>query len=82
MLLAGALHAEVTEGRNHGVINTYLGKAYQLALNSKEAQKLVTAGIVPTLILLLKTRAVDGVDLLPILKVLGELSYVHRSSLI
>jgi hypothetical protein len=75
VLLVGALHAEVTEGRKQGVIDEYLHKAHILAQQSdKEAQKLVTAGIVPTVILLLKVRAVDGVGLELVLATLGVLA--------
>jgi hypothetical protein len=75
VLLAGALHAEVTEGRKQEVIDDYLYKTQILSLqSSKEAQKLVTAGIVPTVILLLKARAVDMVGLEIVLKTLGTLA--------
>jgi hypothetical protein len=75
VLLAGALHAEVTEGRKQEVIDDYLHKVQFLASQSdKEAQKLVTAGIVPTVILLLKARAVDSVGLEIVLMTLGILA--------
>ena len=75
MLLAGALHAEVTEGRKQDVIDDYLHKTQILCLQSnKEAQKLVTHGIVPTVILLLKARAVNDVGLEIVLKTLGVLA--------
>jgi hypothetical protein len=61
------------------VIDGYLDKIQQLALSShKDAQKLVTAGTIPTLILLLKTRAVDGIGLETVLLTLGILAYVLR----
>lgn len=75
MLLAGALQAEVTEGRKQDVIDDYLRKVQSLCSQSdKEAQKLVTAGIVPTVILLLKARAVDAVGLDIVLMTLGILA--------
>ena len=75
MLLAGALQAEVTEGRKQDVIDDYLRKVQSLCSKSdKEAQKLVTAGIVPTVILLLKARAVDAVGLDMVLMTLGILA--------
>jgi len=75
VLLVGALHAEVTEGRKQDAIDEYLHKAYTLASQSdKEAQKLVTAGIVPTVIHLLKVRAIEGVGLELVLGTLGVLA--------
>jgi hypothetical protein len=74
-LLANALHAEVTEGRKQDIIDDYLRKIQFLSSQSyKEAQKLVTAGVVPTVILLLKARAVDCVWLEAVLKTLGILA--------
>ncbi|KAF7290544.1 Protein kinase domain-containing protein [Mycena indigotica] len=75
-LLAGALLTEVKEGRKREVIDEYLGKIYVIGLRSqKDVQQLVTAGLIPTLITLLKTRAVDGIGLEPVLFVLGLLSH-------
>jgi len=75
VLLAGALHAEVMEGRKQEFIDDYLRKVQLLCSQSyKEAQKLVTAGIVPTVILLLKARAVDEVGLELALITLGILA--------
>jgi serine/threonine protein kinase len=75
VLLVSALHAEVTEGRKQEVIDYYLCRVQSLSSQSdKEAQKLVTAGIVPTVILLLKARAVDGVGLELVLVTLGILA--------
>jgi hypothetical protein len=72
VLLAGAFHAEVTEGRKPEIIDDYLVRIQVLALRSpKDMQKLVTAGIVPTLILLLRARAVDGVGLNIVIMTLG-----------
>ncbi|KAJ6602491.1 hypothetical protein DFH09DRAFT_1124971 [Mycena vulgaris] len=75
-LLAGALLSEVKEGRKREVIDGYLDKIQRLGLRShKDAQKLVTAGTIPTLILLLKTRAVDGMGLETVLLALGILTH-------
>ncbi|KAF8170722.1 armadillo-type protein [Mycena galopus ATCC 62051] len=75
-LLAGALLTEVKEGRKPEIIDGYLDKIQQLGLRShKDAQKLVTAGTIPTLILLLKTRAADGIGLETVLLTLGILAY-------
>jgi len=75
VLLAGALHSEITEGRKQEVIDDYLLKVQFLSSQSdKEAQKLVTAGIVPTVILLLKARAVEAVGLEIVLTTLGILA--------
>ncbi|KAF7361188.1 ARM repeat-containing protein [Mycena sanguinolenta] len=76
-LLAGALLTEVKEAwRQPEIIDGYLDKIQRLALKShKDAQKLVTAGVISTLILLLKTRAIDGVGLETVLLTLGILAY-------
>ncbi|KAF7334676.1 Protein kinase domain-containing protein [Mycena venus] len=75
-LLAGALLSEVKEGRNRDVIDPLLVKIQKLGVKShKDAQKLVTAGTIPTLILLLKTRAVDGIGLETVLIALGILTH-------
>ncbi|KAK7018606.1 kinase domain-containing protein [Favolaschia claudopus] len=75
-LLAGALLTEVKDGRKRDVIDSYLDKIQQLCSKShKDAQKFVTAGTIPTLITLLKTRAVDGVGLETVLLTLGILSH-------
>lgn len=59
------------------MIDDYLHKVQSLCTKSgNEAQKLVTAGIVPTVILLLKARALDGVGLEAVLVTLGILAYV------
>lgn len=76
-LLVGALAAEVKEGRNRYVIDPLLSTIQEFGLKSdKDAQKLVTAGVIPTLILLMKTRAVDGIGLETVLLTLGILTYV------
>jgi len=65
-------------GRKPEVIDDYLLRAQFLSLqSSKEVQKLVTAGIVPTIILLLKSRAVDAAGLEIVLMTLGLLAYVR-----
>jgi hypothetical protein len=75
VLLASALQAEVTEGRKQEVIDEYLRKTQFLSSQSdKVAQKLVTAGIVPTVILLLKARAVGADGLEIVLITLGILA--------
>ncbi|KAG8939687.1 hypothetical protein FRC00_013635, partial [Tulasnella sp. 408] len=75
ILVAGALDAEITGGRNRDVIDGYLQVIQQLATESqREAEKLVSAGVVPTLILLLKSRAMDGQGLDLVLKTLGILA--------
>jgi hypothetical protein len=71
------LLSEVKESRKQDVIDPLLAKIQKLGLKShKDAQKLVTAGMIPILILLLKTRAVDGVGLEAVLIALGILTYV------
>nr|GAT54379.1 predicted protein [Mycena chlorophos] len=73
-LLAGALLTEAKEGRKPEVIDEYLAKVHTIAMRSpKDVQKLVTAGLIPTLITLLKTRAADGIGLEPVLIALGLL---------
>lgn len=81
ILLAGALHAEVTEGRKKDVIDGYLRRVQLLCSQSdKEAQKLVTAGIVPTVILLLRARALEASGLETALITLGMLAYARHAS--
>jgi hypothetical protein len=78
-LLVGALLSEVKEGRKRDVIDSLLSSIQELGLSSdKDAQKLVTAGVLPTLILLLKTRAINGIGLETVLVTLGILTYVHQ----
>jgi hypothetical protein len=75
VLLAGALHAEVTEGKRQELINDYLRRIrILLSQSDKDAQALVTAGVVPTVILLLKSRAISGVGLDVVLATLGTLA--------
>lgn len=78
VLLAGALQSEVKEGRKREVIDMYLVKIQHLVTQSrKAANKLITAGIVHTIIHLLKIRASDGEGLEVVLMTLGILAYVH-----
>ncbi|KAJ7020727.1 hypothetical protein C8F04DRAFT_1013931 [Mycena alexandri] len=75
-LLAGALLSEVKEGRKREVIDPLLSKIQKMGMKSnKDAERLVTAGTIPTLILLLKTRAVDGIGLENVLMALGILTH-------
>ncbi|KAG8871157.1 hypothetical protein FRB97_008934 [Tulasnella sp. 331] len=80
--IALALQVEMAEGRKREVIDEYLIRTQELVCQSeKEAQKFVTAGIIPTLILLVKTRAADtsgrpeGTGLELVLKTLGLLAH-------
>ncbi|KAJ7058399.1 hypothetical protein C8F01DRAFT_1148089, partial [Mycena amicta] len=81
-LLAGALLSEVKDGqRKAEIIDPLLEKIYRIGLRSeKETQKLITAGVIPTLIILLRTRAVDGIGLGKLLVALGILMYVQSFS--
>ncbi|KAJ7037062.1 hypothetical protein C8F04DRAFT_1393846 [Mycena alexandri] len=75
-LLVGALQSEVKEGRQQDIIDPLLSRIQRLGRRShKDAQKLVTAGAIPALISLLKTRAVDGTGLETVLIALGILSH-------
>ena len=78
----GALQAEIKGGRNPESIDEHLLKIDQLASqNEKTAQKFITAGIIPTLILLLKRRAVSyDPGLSTVLMTLGTLAYVAAFS--
>ncbi|KAG9024880.1 hypothetical protein FRB95_010941 [Tulasnella sp. JGI-2019a] len=81
VIVAGALLSEITEGRKQEVIDRYLHLTQQLISQSEEeAQRFITAGIVPTLILLVKARAVDGVGIEIALKTLGMLAHDSLSS--
>ena len=72
VLIAAALNGEVAAGRNRDAIDDQLVNVHRLASQSdKECQKLITAGIIPTLITLLKTRAGDGIGLEVVLMTLG-----------
>ncbi|KAJ6577746.1 hypothetical protein B0H19DRAFT_1253057 [Mycena capillaripes] len=75
-LLVGALLSEVKDGRKPEVIDPLLLSIQELGLKSdKGVQRLTTAGAIPTLILLLKTRAVDGIGLEIVLVTLGILTH-------
>lgn len=71
VLLVGALQLEVQSTRSRDVIDSCLVKLHFLAQSDKGAERLVTAGIVPTLIYLLKIRAADGEALEIVLACLG-----------
>lgn len=76
VLLAGALQTEVESTRNTDAIDGCLAQIQRLALQSdKDAEKLVTAGVIPTLIRLLKIRTSDLDGLEVVLVTLGLLSY-------
>ncbi|KAG8765331.1 hypothetical protein FRC12_007553 [Ceratobasidium sp. 428] len=76
VLLAGALQSETVESRQQSAIDEHLVDVQKLASSSeKEAQKLVTAGIINTLTILLRERAVDSVGLDLVLKALGTLTH-------
>ncbi len=71
----GALQSEIKEGRDRFIIDGYLVKIQILAIGSvKDAQRLVTAGAVPTLIHLLKIRAANMEGLEILLMTLGTLA--------
>ncbi|KAJ8094614.1 hypothetical protein PM082_010620 [Marasmius tenuissimus] len=76
VLTVSALQAEIKDGRNPEAIDEHLLKIDQLASqNEKTAQKFITAGIIPTLILLLKRRAVAyDPSLTTVLMTLGTLA--------
>ncbi|KAK7032124.1 hypothetical protein VNI00_013298 [Paramarasmius palmivorus] len=81
VLIAGALQAEVRQRRDPHAIDEYLMKIHFLASQSdKSAQKLITAGVIPTLIHLLKTRAAADERLEPVLIALGTLAYDSLSA--
>ncbi|KAJ7029223.1 armadillo-type protein [Mycena alexandri] len=77
IVLAAALLRLISdkrEGRKREVLDDYLNKIQRLGFTShRDAQELVTAGTIPTLVMLLKGRAVDGIGLDAILLTLGIL---------
>ncbi|KAG9083743.1 hypothetical protein FRC06_004384, partial [Ceratobasidium sp. 370] len=76
VLLASALQSEAVESRQQSMIDEHLVDVQKLAASSeKEAQKLVTAGVINTLTILLRERAVDSVGLDLVLKALGTLTH-------
>ncbi|KAG8721989.1 hypothetical protein FRC08_008085 [Ceratobasidium sp. 394] len=76
VLLASALQSETVESRRQDALDEHLVDVQKLAASSeKEAQKLVTAGIINTLTILLRERAVDSVGLDLVLKALGTLTH-------
>ncbi|KAG9003437.1 hypothetical protein FRB93_011060 [Tulasnella sp. JGI-2019a] len=81
MNIALALHSEVTEGKNPEAIDHYLVMTRELIfMSEKEIPRLITAGIVPTLITLVKARSHDGVGIEVVLKTLGMLANDPLSS--
>lgn len=77
VLLAGALAAEVKDGRKREIIDMHLASMQHMCTQSdKDAEKLVTAGAVHTLIHLLKIRAGTGDGLESVLITLGLLACV------
>ncbi|KAJ6453969.1 hypothetical protein C8R45DRAFT_1065143 [Mycena sanguinolenta] len=78
-IIVSALVSEVNADRRLEAIDTLLLSVQELALQSdKHAQKLVAAGAIPPLIVLLKARAAaDGVGLETVLRTLGIL--IHDS---
>lgn len=75
VFIVGALQLEVQNTRSRDVIDSCLVKVYFLAQSDKGAERLVTAGIVPTLIFLLKIRAADGEGLEIVLACLGLVAH-------
>ena len=78
VLLVGALQSELqSPTRNASAIDSYIRKIYAICLESrKQAARFVTAGLVPVLIHILKTRAADGLDVEIVLITLGTIAYV------
>lgn len=71
------MQTEVADNRQPEVIDNRLYAIQGCAIQSdKDAQRLITAGVVHTLIKLLKSRAADGVGLEAVLATLGILSRV------
>jgi hypothetical protein len=69
------LAGEISANRSRDAIDDQLVNVHRLASQSdKEAQKLITAGIIPTLINLLKARAGDGLGVEVVLMTLGLVS--------
>lgn len=72
MLLVQALQSELKETRKAEVIDDYLVRIQYRAFNSdRDADRLVTAGVVPVLIQLLKLRGVTGDGLETVMVALG-----------
>lgn len=76
VLLVGALQTELdSPTRNMSAIDSYIVKIYAACLESrKEAAKFVTAGLVPVLIHILKTRAANGLGVEIVLITLGTIA--------
>lgn len=63
------------ESRQQSAIDEHLVDVQMLAASSeKETQKLITAGIIGTLTILLRERSVDSIGLDLVLKALGTLT--------
>ena len=63
------------ESRQQSAIDEHLVDVQMLAASSeKETQKLITAGIISTLTILLRERSVDSIGLDLVLKALGTLT--------
>lgn len=78
VLLAGALQAEVRSDPSGRSVDENLAKIQVLAsMSDKDAERLITAGTVNTLITLLKMRSVTGVGLEAVLMTLGLLACVY-----
>ncbi|KAK0451365.1 uncharacterized protein EV420DRAFT_1560606 [Desarmillaria tabescens] len=75
VLLVGALQSEVLSTRSRDMIDSCLVKVHFLAQSDKGAERLVTAGIIPTLIHLLKIRAANGEGLEIVLACLGLVAH-------
>ncbi|KAK0199652.1 armadillo-type protein [Desarmillaria ectypa] len=75
VLLVGALQSEAQSTRSRDAIDSCLVKVHFLAQSDKGAERLVTAGIVPTLIYLLKIRAANGEGLEIVLACLGLVAH-------
>jgi hypothetical protein len=76
VLLVQALQSEVKETRKPEVIDDYLLRIQHRAFNSdRDAERLVTAGVVPVLIQLLKYRGVTGDGLETVMVTLGLVAH-------
>ena len=72
MVIVTALQEELNGRRNPEAIDQYLDTISQIIFESEsEVEHFIRAGIVETLIHLLRTRAVDGVGLDIVLRLLG-----------
>ena len=77
-MLAGALRSELAGNRRPEIVDNYLRSAQFLGLQSpRDVQKLVAAGMVPTVIDLLKARVTRDKGLGILLATLGLLVFVR-----